>query len=103
MNVYPEMSNLDVSTISMWGWLALCGILGNIVFYFIALLCSHVAAFGTLYELKVAFANHITEIPLGYHLILGSGKLRKVMDENIESIEGFIAHQLPDFIASLKG
>lgn len=101
MNVYPEMSNLDVSTISMWGWLALCGILGNIVFYFIALLCSHVAAFGTLYELKVAFANHITEIPLGYHLILGSGKLRKVMDENIESIEGFIAHQLPDFIASL--
>ena len=101
LNVYPEMSNLDVSTISMWGWLALCGILGNIVFYFIALLCSHVAAFGTLYELKVAFANHITEIPLGYHLILGSGKLRKVMDENIESIEGFIAHQLPDFIASL--
>ena len=99
--VYPDMSLLNVSTISTWGWLALAGILGNIVFYFFALLCSHVAAFGTLYELKVAFADHIMHIPLGYHLTLGSGKMRKIMDENIESVEKFIAHQLPDFVASL--
>lgn len=65
--VYPDMSLLNVSTISTWGWLALVGILGNIVFYFFALLCSHIAAFGTLYELKVAFADHIMHIPLGYH------------------------------------
>ena len=99
--VYPDMSLLNVSAISTWGWLALAGILGNIVFYFFALLCSHVAAFGTLYELKVAFADHIMQIPLGYHLTLGSGKMRKIMDENIESVEKFIAHQLPDFVASL--
>ena len=68
--VYPDMSLLNVSAISTWGWLALAGILGNIVFYFFALLCSHVAAFGTLYELKVAFADHIMQIPLGYHLTL---------------------------------
>ena len=99
--VYPDMSLLNVSAISTWGWLALAGILGNIVFYFFALLCSHIAAFGTLYELKVAFADHIMHIPLGYHLTLGSGKMRKIMDENIESVEKFIAHQLPDFVASL--
>ena len=64
-------------------------------------MCSHLAAFGTLYELKLAFANHITEIPLGYHLTIGSGRMRKIMDENIESIEKFIAHQFPDFVASL--
>ena len=55
------------------------------------------AAFGTLYELKLHFAEHITKIPLGYHLTIGSGRLRKIMDENIESIEGFIAHQFPVF------
>ena len=48
--VYPDMSLLNVSTISTWGWLTLAGILGNIVFYFFALLCSHIAAFGTLYD-----------------------------------------------------
>ena len=51
--------------------------------------------------MKVAFADHIMQIPLGYHLTLGSGKMRKIMDENIESVEKFIAHQLPDFVASL--
>lgn len=59
------------------------------------------AAFGTLYELKLHFAEHTTKIPLGYHLTIGSGRLRKIMDENIESIEGFIAHQFPDFVASV--
>ena len=81
-----------------WPWLEFWG---TSYFYFFALLCSHVAAFGTLYELKVAFADHIMQIPLGYHLTLGSGKMRKIMDENIESVEKFIAHQLPDFVASL--
>lgn len=33
--VYPDMSLLNVSTISTWGWLTLAGILGNIVFYFL--------------------------------------------------------------------
>lgn len=31
---------------------------------------------------------------------MGSGKLRKVMDDNIESLEGFIAHDLPNMISA---
>ena len=73
----------------------------GIKLYFLAIFSSHMAAFGTLYELKLHFAEHITKIPLGYHLTIGSGRLRKIMDENIESIEGFIAHQFPDFVASV--
>ena len=91
--VYPDMSLLNVSTISTWGWLALAGILGNIVFYFFALLCSHVAAFGTLYELKVAFADHIMQIPLGYHLTLGSccfsERMRKLFRKNEKNVLRF--------------
>jgi len=101
VGVFPDMPAADISAILTYGWLAVGGIIANIVLYFIALMCSHLAAFGTLYELKLIFSKHITEIPLGYHLTTGSGKLRKIMDENIESIEVFIAHQLPDFIGSL--
>jgi len=99
--VFPDMPAADMTTILMYGWFALAGIAGNVVLYFCALMCSHLAAFGTLYELKLNFANHITAIPLGYHLTIGSGRMRKIMDENIESIEKFIAHQFPDFVASL--
>ncbi len=99
--VYPDLGQLDVLTVMGYGWMALAGIAANILLYFLAILNSHMAAFGTLYKLKVNFANHITKIPLGYHLTIGSGRLRKIMDENIESIEGFIAHQFPDFVASV--
>lgn len=101
VNVFPDMSAANMTAIMGYGWIALGGIAGNVIFYFCALMCSHLAAFGTLYELKLNFANHISAIPLGYHLTMGSGRLRKIMDENIESIEKFIAHQFPDFVASL--
>lgn len=100
MGVYPDLTDLDAGKVIWYGWIAFGGILGNIVLYFAALMCSHLAAFGTLYELKVNFASHLAKLPLGFHLMAGSGKLRKVMDENIEKIEGFIAHQLPDIVAA---
>lgn len=101
MSVYPDFSALDVQRTIGFGWAAFGGVLGNILLYFGALMCSHLAAFGTLYELKLNFASHIAGLPLGFHLGYGSGKLRKVMDENIEKIEGFIAHQFPDIVASI--
>lgn len=101
LTAYPNLQALNRTTVMNYGWIALGGIVANILLYFLAIFCSHIAAFGTLYELKVYFANHITKIPLGYHLTIGSGRMRKIMDENIESVEGFIAHQLPDFAAAV--
>ncbi len=101
LGVYPDFGNMDMQRVTGLGWLAFGGILLNILLYFSALMCSHLAAFGTLYELKVRFASHLARVPLGFHVLVGSGKLRKIMDENIEKIEGFIAHQLPDIVASL--
>lgn len=100
MEVYPDFGGLALQRVIGFGWLAFGGILLNILLYFAALMFSHLAAFGTLYELKVNFASHLAKVPLGFHVLIGSGKLRKIMDENIEKIEGFIAHQLPDIVAS---
>ena len=101
MSAYPDVTGLDLQRTLGFGWIAFGGIILNILLYFFALMCSHLAAFGTLYELKVNFASHLAKVPLGFHVLVGSGKLRKIMDENIEKIEGFIAHQLPDIVASL--
>ena len=101
ISAFPDLGQLDMGKVMSYGWMALAGIIANILLYFLATFSSHMAAFGTLYDLKVLFADHITKIPLGYHLTLGSGRLRKIMDENIESVEGFIAHQFPDFVASI--
>jgi len=101
LGVFPDLARLDLAAVMACGWMALAGIAANILLYFLAIFASHLAAFGTLYDLKLLFADHITKIPLGYHLTIGSGRLRKIMDENIESVEGFMAHQFPDFVASV--
>jgi ATP-binding cassette subfamily B protein len=99
--VWPDFGGQSGAAVIGYGWLAFGGVAANILLYFGALSCSHMAAFGTLYDLKVNFASHLAKVPLGLHMMVGSGKLRKIMDENIEKIEGFIAHQLPDLAASL--
>jgi ATP-binding cassette subfamily B protein len=98
--VFPNFAYLDIARVMNYGLLALFGVFGNVLLYFASLTLSHIAAYGTLYELKINFVAHITRLPLGFHIGTGSGALRKIMDENIESVESFIAHQLPDMIAA---
>ena len=98
---YPNLSAINGDELIRYGWIAFGGVALNVALYFLALICSHLAAFGTLYKLKLNFATHLALVPLGYHVIMGSGKLRKIMDDNIEKIEGFIAHQLPDIVAAI--
>lgn len=100
ISVWPDFTGESGRLVIQYGWLAFSGVAANILLYFGALSCSHMAAFGTLYDLKVNFTSHLAKVPLGLHMMVGSGKLRKIMDENIEKIEGFIAHQLPDLAAS---
>ncbi|MDR1324908.1 MAG: ABC transporter ATP-binding protein/permease [Treponema sp.] len=98
LGVFPNLP--QAADVMRYGGLALLGVSAQVICYFGALAFSHIAAYGTLYELKIHFLAHISRLPLGFHIGIGSGALRKIMDENIESLEGFIAHQLPDMIAS---
>ncbi|MDR2602358.1 MAG: ABC transporter ATP-binding protein/permease [Spirochaetaceae bacterium] len=83
------------------GVFAALGAIASILVYWFALLCSHIAAFTTIYDLKLAFLRHTAMLPLGFHTASSTGKLRKTADENIEKLEGFIAHQLPDLAGSV--
>lgn len=95
-----DLAALDGAYMIRLGWLAGGAAIGAILLNFVALMCSHLAAFKTLYSLKLKFTNHLASLPMGFHTENSTGKIRKVVDENIEKIEGFIAHQLPDIVGS---
>lgn len=97
---YPDFATLPTAQVLGYGWMALVGVLCSVVLYMVSLALSHYAAYSTLYELKIDFVAHITKLPLGYHINMGSGRLRKIMDDNIESMEGFIAHDLTDMVSA---
>jgi ATP-binding cassette subfamily B protein len=95
------LGNENSAVLIRYGWIAAGGAAAAIFLNFIALLLSHIAAFSTLYKLKLDFANHIASLSLGFHTQNPTGKLRKITDENIEKLELFIAHQLPDLAGTL--
>lgn len=99
--VYPNIGALDGGLLMRYGLLALGGIAADVLCYLGASISAHVAAFGTQYKLKSNFTRHLARIPLGFHLNIGSGRFRKVIDEDIEKIESFLAHQFPDIVASV--
>ncbi len=59
---------------------------------------SHVAAFRILYGLRVRLSEHIGKLSLGYLSDNFTGAIKKTMEQNIEKIDGFITHTIPDLV-----
>ncbi|MEL6673074.1 MAG: ABC transporter ATP-binding protein [Bacteroidota bacterium] len=82
-------------------WAVATGI-GSYVFLYASGMCSHVAAFNILYELRKQMAIKLGELPLGVVQGYRSGTLKKIMADDIERIEGFLAHHIPDFVKGIS-
>ena len=84
-----------------FAWMAAGFSVLSILLYFIALCCSHLAAFRTATNMKKAAMHHIVTLPLGYFSQNASGRLRKIIDDNAGLTENFLAHQLPDLTGAV--
>ena len=81
-----------------WGFWALGGAVIGLVFSYAGGMASHVAAFRILYGLRVRLTEHIARLHLGYLTRTSTGAVKKTVEQNVEKIENFIAHQIPDLI-----
>lgn len=93
-----DMALLDKALLIHWGWIAFIGLIGGLVLLYTSLMASHVAAFRILYGLRVRLTKHIGKLSLGYLNGTSTGAIKKIMEQNIEKIETFIAHTLPDLV-----
>lgn len=79
-----------------YGWLAVGASLLGMFLYFLALMCTHLSAFRTARNMKTVSMHHLSRLPVGYIKSLGSGKIRRIIDDGAGQTEAFLAHQLPD-------
>lgn len=75
--------------------LARFGLMGS------AMAVSHMAAFNILYRFRIKLADRMAKLPLGYFSQTNSGKLKKVVADDIQQMELYIAHNFPDIISAL--
>ena len=84
-----------------FAWMAAGFSAASIFVYFIALNCTHLAAFRTATNMRKKAVHHIVTLSLGYFSQNASERLRKIIDDNAGLTEGFLAHQLPDLTGAI--
>ena len=96
---YPDVTG--AFRIVRWGWMAVWFAIANILVYFAALMCTHIAAFRTARNMRHLGTAHILELPLGFFTGNQSGRLRKIIDDNAALTEDLLAHKLADLTAAV--
>ncbi len=91
----------EATDIARYGWwavgLAACGI----AFYFLALMCCHLAAFRCASNMRKQVTEHLLKLPLGFFDTHATGELRRIVDGCAASTETLLAHMLPDSAGSV--
>jgi ATP-binding cassette subfamily B protein len=87
--------------INTYAWWALGTAVGGVVFYFLSLMLSHLAAFRVETNMRRQAMKKIVQLPLGFFDNNTSGRMRKIIDDNASITHGFLAHQLPDLAGSI--
>ncbi len=83
------------------GWLAVLFALISIFIYIGGLMCSHLSAFRIAGNMRKALMAHITKLPLGFIGEMGSGKIRRIVNDSSAATETYLAHQLPDMAGAI--
>ena len=98
--IIKELVLQQVNISLLWEYLFWAGVaaFGSYTLLYASGMASHVAAFRILYVLRKAIAHKVGQLPMGYLNHQNSGALKKILADDVERIEGFIAHQIPDFV-----
>jgi ABC-type multidrug transport system, ATPase and permease components len=92
----------DVNLLLFWAIAAFVALLAALALLYAGAIASHYAAFDILYNLRIRLARHLAALPMGFHTRESTGTIRKTLEVNVEKIESFIAHQLPDLAGAVS-
>ena len=96
---YPDLG--DATGIVHNGWMAVGFTMLSVALYIAALMCSHLAAFRIAKNMKKRALAHVMTLPPGAFDMMGSGKVRRIINDSAEATHTYAAHQLPDLAGSV--
>ena len=76
-------------------------IVASVVLNFFAFAFSHITAFSILHEIRIKTIEHLGCLNLGFFRENSSGEIKKALDEDVQKLEIFLAHQIPDLAESI--
>lgn len=83
--------------------LIVVGVIIRCAFFGISGVASHKGAYNALFTVRCMVTEHMSKIPLGVLNERTTGDIKSVLNEQIEKLELFLAHQLPELMYYLSG
>ncbi len=97
-----NITAIDAASCIRWAVYGIVGLAISYVFMYFGGMGTHIAAYRILCGIRIRITNHIGELPLGYFNRNATGKIKKIINMDVEKIELFIAHQLPDLVSAVS-
>lgn len=80
-----------------------CSIVIRFMLFGISGILSHKGAYNSLYKVRCMVIDHMAKVPLGVLNQRNTGDIKTVLNEDIEQLELFLAHHLPELIYYMCG
>ena len=97
-SIILELFNREISynKIQSLVFIAILFIVLGVVARILSGIFSHISAFNILYKIRIDLIEHMSKLNMGFFKKNMTGKLKKIINEDVEKLENFIAHQIPD-------
>lgn len=78
-------------------------ILVRFLLFGISGVASHKGAYRALFKVRCMVADHMSKVPLGALNERSTGEIKTILNEDIEKLELFLAHNMPELVCYLAG
>lgn len=94
-------SSLNTGFMIRWAALGLIGLIVGYVLSYGSGMMAHTFSYRVICGVRLKVAEHIGKLPMGYVTNHSIGKIKQVLEADVEQIENFLAHQLPDLVSTV--
>lgn len=94
-------SSLNTGFMIRWAVLGLIGLIVGYVLSYGSGMMAHAFSYHVICGVRLKVAEHIGKLPMGYVTNHSIGKIKQVLEADVEQIENFLAHQLPDLVSTV--
>ncbi len=111
LSVYKVMAELlasaaaqakpDSALMIRWALYGLAGLASGYLMAYVGGMLAHTFAYRVICGVRLKVAEHIGKLPMGYVTNNSVGKIKQILDADVEQVETFLAHQFPDFVSTI--
>ncbi len=106
--VYKTMENIYNNILSKevllyYAMLITAAVAIRFIMFGIAGVLSHKGAYNALFKVRCMVVDHMAKIPLGNLSERNTGEIKTTLNEEIEKLELFLAHHLPELVYYVSG